>query len=809
MARASAITEESCAGLSGAEVARRHAEGRDNRVVDRTSRSLWSIVRANVLTLFNAILVAAIVLVLLFGHPQDVVFGGVMVINAIIGVVAEWRAKRALDALALVDAPTVRAIRDGQECTIPFEEIVLGDVLVVGLGDQVPVDCEVLSSAGLEVDESMLTGESVPVRKGPGDEARGGTAVVAGSGVLVARAVGEDVWARGVAREAKRFTRTVSEIQTSTDRVLRWIAIMLLPMTALLAWSQLQVSPDEHAWRRAVVLAVAGVVGMVPQGLVLLTSMNFAIGAATLARREVLVQELPAVEVLARVDSLCLDKTGTLTTGGIHLRELIALEGADEERVRSVLAALSADRANPTAVAIHGGIAAEAVAAPGAGAGEWNVPFSSARKWSARGDARTSWFLGAPEMLLDPGRDARALALTTEHASQGRRVVALVEAAGLDAAGTVPEADELEVLRRSGRAAALVVLEEELRSSAAPTLEWFAAQGVRVRVISGDNPATVAALAERVGLTAPDGSAPVAVDARTLPEDVGSAEFVRAVEEGDVFGRVTPEQKRAMVRALRAEGHCVAMTGDGVNDALALKDADLGIAMGNGAAATKAVARLVLVGGDFSVLPGVVAEGRRIIANMERVSALFLTKTVYSVVVALVCAVGLWSYPYLPRHFTYIDVFTIGVPAFFIALGPNTRRWVPGFLHRTLALAVPSGVILAVTMLVAYRMAGIGSPQGHTVATLTLMAGAMWVLSITARPLVAWRVGLIGLMTAGALGGVFIPVVRHFFALEWPTAQSWPWIVGMGALACVLVEVAHRAHHGRAHARAEAVGAAR
>jgi ATPase, P-type (transporting), HAD superfamily, subfamily IC len=351
-----------------------------------------------------------------------------------------------------------------------------------------------------------------------------------------------------------------------------------------------------------------------------------------------------------------------------------------------------------------------------------------------------------------------------------------------------------------------VVLEEDLRPDAAETLAYFREQGVHVRVISGDNPVTVSTIAANVGLRSPDGSPARSCDARTLPEDLDSEAFADAVESHDVFGRVTPEQKRAMVRALQAGGHSVAMTGDGVNDALALKDADLGIAMGSGSAATKAVAQLVLVEGRFSVLPGVVAEGRRIIANMERVSALFLAKTTYASVIALLTALFAWTYPFLPRHFTYIDAFTIGIPAFVIALGPNARRYVPGFLGRTLRLAVPSGLILSAVALGAYGIVGISSVAGQTAATLSLMAGALWLLSITARPLVGWRVALLALMAAGAVGGVLLPLSRHFFALEWPTSAQWLVITGLGLAAGALIEVAHRVFARRAHADAESRG---
>lgn len=775
-------------GLTAEEAAARAAAGQTNEVRQKSSRSLLSIIRENVFTLFNGILLAAAVLVLAFGHPQDVVFGGVMVFNAIIGIASEVRAKRTLDALAILDTPTAIVLRDGEEREVPTDAVVLDDVLALGLGAQICADGIVLESAGLEVDESILTGESAPVRKTAGDEVLSGTSVVAGSALVRTTAVGAATYAQGISRRARAYVRTVSHIQLSINKVLRVISALLLPVVVLTLWSQTRIAGSQSGWEYAIVLAVSSVVGMIPQGLVLLTSVNFAIGSATLARRGVLVQELAAVEVLARVDALCVDKTGTLTTG-----EIIAKEAAfigDGDRARSALRALVSDGTNETARAIG------AFLGPGEEAeAEWTTPFSSARKWSAIGDGEGAWYLGAPEILA-PDSTAFAEEIASRTA-QGMRVLALARSAGAGEGDELP--GERELL-------GIVVLAEELRPDAPDTLAYFAEQGVRVRVISGDSPATVGAIARRAGLEHPDGTGLVVADARELPADLLSDEFQAAVIGADVFGRVTPEQKRAMVEALQASGCCVAMTGDGVNDALALKDADLGIAMGNGAQATKAVAQLVLVDSKFSVLPGVVAEGRRIIANMERVSSLFLAKTVYAAVIVFACAILAMPYPFLPRHFTYIDAFTIGIPAFFLALAPNPRRYVPGFLHRTLSLAVPSGLILAAAALGAYLLIGPGSVEGRTGATLALMIGAVFLLSVTARPFVPWRIGLLTAMIASAVLGVLIPVTRRFFALEWPSGGQWLIILGAGTAAALLIELARRSYHSRIHARAEAEG---
>ncbi len=485
-------------GLSAAEVAERVARGAVNRVKDRTSRSVASIIRENVLTLFNAIIVAASVIVLLFGDLRDGIFGGVMIINAVIGIVSELRAKRTLDSLAIVDAPQATVLRDGTLSVVPARDVVLDDVIDLTLGDQVSVDGTVLSSAGLEIDESLLTGESRPVKKKQGDQLLAGTSVVAGAGRMVATAVGERVYAQGLSEQARAFTRTVSEIQTSINRVLQVVSVMLLPIVVLTFYSQNRIAGGHGGdWREALVLSVASVIGMIPQGLVLLTSMNFAIGSATLARRGVLVQELPAVEVLARVDCLCLDKTGTLTTGGIRVRGVEVVSG-DEAVVLRALASAASDRTNATAEAIWQHLGENAQ--PGAAERiEWSVPFSSARKWSA-------W--GSGNDILDPRcsrvRHRRGRWLTTRDLlATVRGIARTAPASSRSCAPTRPWSTMS--CPHSRAVAALVVLEEDLRPDAAETLDYFRSQDVHVRVISGDNPTTVGALAAQAGLTAPDG----------------------------------------------------------------------------------------------------------------------------------------------------------------------------------------------------------------------------------------------------------------------------------------------------------------
>ena len=818
--------ESSVSGLSAAQVAERVSTGRTNEYRERTSRSAAQILRANVFTIFNGILGAALVLVLALGHWADALFGFVLVLNTATGTLAEIRAKRALDRLSVLETPRAIVVRDGAETEVAVGQVVLDDVVRLAAGQQVPADGEVMASDGLEIDESILTGESRPVRPVSGAKVMSGTTVTAGTGLFRTTAVGGNAYAHRLAREARKYSLVVSELQAGTNRVLHWISWVIVPVALVLVWSQLRLSGSvgeawsSGAWRHAVVAGIAGVVSMVPQGLVLLTSVNFATASLALARRNVLVQELPAVEVLARVDTLCLDKTGTITTGRIRLGGIQGPDGGQvPPEALSALALLStAGEANATADAIREGLAdsewlgaqdlEEVLSSAGAGsrAGVESVPFSSRRKWSAirmgssdSGRATsTTWVLGAPEIVL-AGDGKGLLERARQTAARGVRVVAL--ARSLSSWTQAPGEDEPQ-LPDDLEAAGIVILTEEVRPDAAETLAYFRQQGVDAKVISGDSPETVAAVARQAGVTAPDGGELVALDARTLPAGAGSGQetdadlerLADAVEGASVLGRVTPEQKRALVRALKSRGHVVAMTGDGVNDALALKDADLGIAMGNGAPATKAVARLVLLKGEFSALPGVVAQGRRVMANTERIASLFLAKTIYASLIAVVVAATAVAYPFLPRQFTVVSSLTIGIPAFVLALAPSSQRYREGFLGRVLSLCVPAGLMAGTVTLATYlwlTLTHAPRAQVTTATTLVLITCGLWLLTLTARPLTSWRLGLVALMGMIAVLGVVAPPVRAFFLLAWPTPGVW-WVIAlMAGLAIGGIELVH------------------
>jgi len=774
--------ETPASGLTAADVQERVARGAVNDSGERTSRTFGEIFRANVFTRFNAILGAMLAVILVVGPIQDATFGIVLVANAAIGIVQEIRAKRTLDRLAVLNAPRARVVRDATTSEIAVEAVVLDDLLDVRAGDQIPCDGVVQVAVGLEVDESLLTGESDSVDKVPGDGIYSGSFVVAGSGRFQATRIGSDSYARRLATEARRFALTSSELMDGINLILRIVMWALVPTSGLLLWSQLRDDDLDSALRGA----VAGVVGMVPEGLVLLTSVAFGVGAITLARRNVLVQELPAVEGLARVDVVCLDKTGTLTEGEIVFDEVESLDGGD---AAPALGALAGDEnRNATLDAL-----AAAFVAPEGWTRRAVVPFSSARKWSAASfDGHGSWVMGAPEMVFaDASIPARRRA--DELAAEGRRVLVLASTDAPLGGDVLPS--DLEPR-------ALVMFAEKIRPDAADTLRYFHEQGVILKVISGDNPRTVAAVAARVGLPGADS----VIDARDLPED--QAELAEVLEANSVFGRVTPQQKRAMVGALQSKGHVVAMTGDGVNDALALKDADIGVAMGSGAAATRAVAQLVLLDGKFATMPGVVAEGRRVIANIERSANLFVAKTVYATALAIAVVIAGWKYPFLPRHLTIVSTFTIGIPGFFLAIAPNSRRYVPGFVQRVLRFCIPAGFVAAAAVLASYGIARFGNDlglrQARTTATLVLVAVGLWILVLQARPFNLWKTLLVGAMAGCVALILAVPGLRNFYALRLPPAEVVveAGMVAGGAIA--LLEVGWRLSRVVANRRAVA-----
>ncbi|WP_030243308.1 HAD-IC family P-type ATPase [Streptomyces sp. NRRL S-455] len=766
-------------GLTGAQVAERVERGQVNDVPVRSSRSTVDIVRANVFTRFNAIIGVLWLIMLVVAPIQDSLFGFVILANTGIGIVQEWRAKKTLDSLALIGEvrPTVR--RDGASGQVSTSEIVLDDLIEIGPGDKVVVDGVCVEADGLEIDESLLTGEADPVVKHPGDQVMSGSFVVAGAGAFQATKVGREAYAAQLAEEASRFTLVQSELRSGISTILKYITWMMIPTAIGLIISQLFVK--ENALDDSVARTVGGIIPMVPEGLVLLTSVAFAIGVIRLGRKQCLVQELPAIEGLARVDTVCLDKTGTLTEGGMDVTELRPLRGTDETYVRTVLGALGESDPRPNA-------SLKAIIDTYPAVDGWRclqaLPFSSARKYSGAafsdGDGQHSrWLLGAPDVLLPDGDPA--LAETERLNEQGLRVLLLARVAR--------DLDDPEV-SKGARPTALVVLEQRLRPDAADTLRYFADQDVQAKVISGDNAVSVGAVAAKLGLSG------TTVDARRLPAERDG--MALALDDGTVFGRVTPQQKRNMVGAMQSRGHTVAMTGDGVNDVLALKDADIGVAMGSGSEATRAVAQIVLLNNSFATLPSVVAEGRRVIGNITRVATLFLVKTVYSVLLAVLVVCSQVEYPFLPRHLTLLSTLTIGVPAFFLALAPNKERAQPNFVRRVMRYSIPGGAVAAAATFVTYLIArehytGEGALDAETsAATLTLFLISMWVLAIIARPYTWWRIALVAAMAGAFLLVLVVPGLQDFFALKL-VGMTMPWIaVGVAAVAAATLELVWR-----------------
>lgn len=763
-------------GLTAAEVEQRVAAGRSNDVPVVAARSTWDITRANVFTRFNAVIGTLFVLMLVIGPPQDGLFGLVIVVNTGIGIVQEVRAKRTLERLAILGEARPRVRRDGVVVDVAPRELVVDDLVELAAGDEVVVDGEVVAAEGLEIDESLLTGESDAVHRVAGDPVLSGSFVVAGTGAYRATRVGREAYAAQLAEEASRFTLTSSELRRGVDSILRIITYLMVPAAVLIVISQLTV--EDQPTRDALRGTVAALVPMVPEGLVLLTSLAFAVGVVRLGQRQCLVQELPAIEGLARVDVVCTDKTGTLTENGMRLAELRPCPGHSAAETGRVLAALAT--ADPRPNASLAAIAEAFPSMPGSHAASRVMPFSSARKWSGAGfDDLGDWVLGAPDVLLAAGDPARVEA---DHlGAQGLRVLLLGRIGGLVDAPEAPGPVE---------AAALVVLEQRIRPEAGPTLRYFESQEVALKVVSGDNAVSVGAVAASLGLAGADRP----VDARELPEEREALATV--LEDASVFGRVTPTQKREMVGALQSRGHTVAMTGDGVNDVLALKDADIGVAMGSGSAASRAVAQIVLLDNSFATLPHVVAEGRRVIGNIERVANLFLTKTVYSVFLAIVIGTLGIAFPFLPRHLTLVGSLTIGIPAFFLALAPNADRARPGFVRRVLRLAVPAGVVAGsctvATYLIVRRDDAATDDQHSTAAVLALFVVSAWVLVIIARPLTWWKVLVVVTMCLAFLVCLLWPAAQEFWALDPDDDSGVRIALLIGVAGSALVELSAR-----------------
>jgi cation-transporting P-type ATPase E len=758
-----AAGEAVSAGLTRAEAEARLAARGDTRA-PVSSRSTASIVRANVVTPFNVILASLGLVTLVFGDWRDALFLGIVVTNAGIGIWQELRAKRKLDELAALVVPHAAVVRDGEERGLRVEELVDGDLVRVRAGDQVVADGQVVASEGLRLDESILSGESRPVSRVVGDELRSGSFVVEGSGSFVVSAVGADSYAERLVGEAREFRHPRSPLERSIDRLLYILVAAMVPLGLMLIvvlWKQ------DVGIHHAVNTAVAGMVTLVPEGLVLLVSVTYAVAALGLARRGALSQQLNAIESLASVDTLCVDKTGTLTRSELTVLGVVPAEGVSPEELRDALgrfAAVAPDR-NLTIEAL-----ARALPAQSEQPVE-TVPFSSARRWSGLRIAGTSYVLGAPELL--PLGDLHEDAVTRQEA--GRRVVAI-------GTTTARFPDNPDDGPPPAAPLGLAVLTEALRPDAREAIAFLAAEGVDVRVLSGDAPATVGSIAADVGIRF---EAPL--DGRSIPED--PARLGSDVLDATVIGRISPEGKRTVVEALTARGRYVAMVGDGVNDAPALRVARLGVAQGSGAQMTKAIADIVLVSGDFAALPRMVADGRRILRNVRRVTTLFVAKSVFAAFLILSIGLTPTEYPLLPRHLTVAASLTVGIPAFFLALAPSAGPWqVRGFLREVGRFSVPAGVAAGFGVLASYlvtlNVLDAGLTEARTAALTTLiLVGLYLVLALEARELhrAVWVAVLCGALLVVYIVILAVPGLRSFFGLVAPgPASELASLVGAG-----------------------------
>ena len=767
-------------GLTESQVRERIARGQVNTASLPRSKSIGQIVADHTLTPFILINSILFILILSTGQYINTLFMGVVVSNVLIGIIQEIRAKRIIDRLSILTDVRAAVVRDGREASIPLTQLVLDDVFLLRPGNQVSTDGQVLYSEELEVDESLLTGEPEAVLKSAGDFVMSGSFAVAGSAHIRAVHVGADNYAQQITSEARKYKKAHSEILTTINKIIKTISVLIFPIGLLLFFSQYL--RHDVSWQDAVVGSAAGMIGMIPEGLVLLTSMTLAVGIIKLARRRTVVQDLAGVEVLARVNVLCLDKTGTLTSGDLNVKDVLQVGSFDKAKIQMAIAATTAAFTEKNATG-------QALALSFPDVPIWpvtvRVPFSSTRKWSgATFDGQGSWLIGAPEKLCEHAAASPAgtaspagaswtgvSATARSQAENGFRVLLLAysEQALID-----------ENLPADLQPAALILLADTIRPAAREAIRYFIDHDVAIKIISGDNPATVASIARQLALPQADRF----VDATTLADD--PAALAAAAVSQTIFGRVTPRQKQQLIRALKESGKVVAMTGDGVNDVLALREADCSMVMASGSDAAMNTAHIVLLDSDFTVLPGVVAEGRQVINNVERVASLFLTKTAYSMLLSIIFIILGRQYPFDPIHQSLIGTATIGIPGFFLAMERNSRRIQPGFLDRILQKAIPGGIFIVATILVIRLIQpwmGITDSQVQAVSVILTALIALQVVWRVARPVTVWHVLLITamivlftvewLILAGPIGLPTVTWLMFFLILALGTL-AWP-----------------------------------
>lgn len=747
-------------GLSAAEVAERTARGEVNVDAGVRTRSVRQIVRENTLTLFNAINAILAVFVLVTGSYKNMLFMVVIVCNTLIGIVQEIRSKRTTDRLSIVASSKASVLRDGALVELPLDALVRDDIIELGRGDQIPADSVVVKGS-CDVNESLLTGESTLVKKRPGDELMSGSYLNAGTVRARVVHVGAENYAAKISAEAKQHKAVNSEIMNSLNSIIKFVSFIILPLGALLFARQHFLTGTET--NEAILSTVSALVGMIPEGLILLTSTVLAVAVVRLAKSRVLVQQLYCIETLARVDTLCLDKTGTITTGKMEVAAVCPVPGVPQTMVDMAFASIArADEdPNETAQAIVEHFAGADAAVLHASR---VVPFSSDKKWSgAVFDDGSAYVMGAGQFIL--GDALSAVADQQNELAADARVLLLAQVDGFDEEGDIVGAP---------KPLGFIAIHDQIRATAAQTVRYFKEQGVDLKVISGDDPRTVSGIAAKVGVPRAEDY----VDATTLVTD---DDIAAAIERYSVFGRVKPEQKKAFVVALQAKGHIVAMTGDGVNDTLALKQADCSVAMAAGSDAARNVAQLVLVDNDFAAMPKVVAEGRRSINNLQRSASLFLVKTLLSMTLAVVFVFLPWQYPFQPIQMTLISAFTIGLPSFVLALEPNKDRIKGRFLENVIVKSIPGAVCAVLTILivnvVGYNVLRIDYEHVSTLCVLlTAWIGALLIIRLSV-PFTPIRAALLVVVAGGTVLGATL--LHSLFGIE-------PFTFGMTVLFAIL-----------------------
>lgn len=719
-----------------------------------TTRTTSQIIKAHTFTYFNLLNVLLAGLVFISGQYKNMLFMGIVISNALIGIIQELKVKALIDKLSVITATKAKKVTKTGIVEIPIEELQIKDVIQVASGDQIVADSMVLSSDGLEVNESLLTGESVPVLKKAGDILYSGSFIVAGTGTGEVQHIGEDNYATQLVRKAQTKRRATSEMQDAIKRIIRYVSYAIVPIGIALFCIQYFRAHDSLS--NSLVSTVAGVLGMIPEGLVLLTSVSFILGVGRLARKKALVQEMEAIEALARVNVLCLDKTGTITTGDLNVEQVIPI-GSSSESITQIMnsMAFAFSETNATSQALQRYFKDTRPFAI-----VDRLPFSSSRKFmgitvqhsiTEASDGHTKHFLlGAPDFLTT---DTALLQKADQYSRQGLRVLLL---------GSCPQLYRTPSEIREFHPMGFLVLSDCIKDDAMDTIRFFARQGVAVKVISGDSPATVSYISKQAGIE----GAEHYVDATTLPED--ASELKELVSRYTVFGRVTPEKKQAIIKAYQANGAVVGMVGDGINDVLALKDADCGIAMASGADAAKQSAHIVLMDSNFSSMPNIVKEGRTTISNIERVSALYLTKTIYSVLLCTIFIIIGKSYPFIPIQLSLIGATAIGIPSFFLALEQHEEVTTSGFLRHVLRISLPYALALAACICVVQLLATRMHFSDPLISTLNLLIGGVISLAVVARVCHPWtkRRILLMLCVTCIFAGAFLFFPEFFSILR-------------------------------------------